>query len=690
MANNFTITISAVDRATKVARKINASLAKITDPVTALGKEVKTVGNHMKVIGKMTGLSQIGKGFAKVGGAAVSAARSVASVVTPIAALTSAGTIAGIVALANSFGKTATSVRNTAGVLGMPTAQLQAYQGAARLAGLASEDMSGGLKALGNVFEDSVTGRNLEAAGAMNQFGISVHRLKNGSIDTTRALRDIADVIHKMPNAQAQQKFAGMFGVEQILPLLQKGSEGIDQLSDKAKALGVVMTPEQIAAGERYNEQMVKLDMTADKLKWSFGSALAPAIEKVLSVVGRLVDKYGAVVSTKVAEYAERLANWIDRTDWEGVATNVGNFVEKIGGVKTIAIALAAITFAGPISGILMMTTGLLRLATFVVPLAIGALMKLGKAKAVSDAAGAAEGAAEDAAGVAKGAASGGAGRSLLARLLPWAARLGVGAALMFHSEGLNTGEDAYLAQHQAQAGAAWSGDPIGDKRRAGAANDPNASDAVSAFQKMGWSRAQAAGIAANLWKESLFNPKAVGDNGHAYGIGQWHEDRQKEFKKRFGTDIRNSSLDQQLQFVDYEMRHGTEQRAGGMLAGAKTAAEAGSIVARFYERPADSAGEAAKRAQIADSIYSGAPGAPSTALASIYSSAAPSGDASGAADAASTPDVSDAGSAAAQHIYLEIDMKNAPPGTTARVKPTANVTTSVTIGRSSVGGDPV
>ena len=169
----------------------------------------------------------------------------------------------------------------------MPTRQLQAYQGAAHLAGLASEDMSGGLKALGNVFEDSVTGRNLEAAGAMNQFGVSVHRLKNGSIDTTRALRDIADVIQKMPNAQAQQKFASMFGVEQLLPLLQQGSAGIDKLVGKAKAIGAVMTPEQIAAGERYNEQMVALEMSADKLKWSFGRALAPAIERVIGVVGR-------------------------------------------------------------------------------------------------------------------------------------------------------------------------------------------------------------------------------------------------------------------------------------------------------------------------------------------------------------------------------------------------------------------
>ncbi|HIA2362665.1 TPA: phage tail tip lysozyme, partial [Burkholderia contaminans] len=594
MANNFTITISAVDKATDVARKVNKSLARITDPINKLGKETKALGDHFRVIGKMTGVSQIAKGFNKVSGAAIGAARSVASVVTPIAALTGAGTVAGIIALATAFGRTATSVKNTAGVLGMPTQQLQAYTGAARLVGLSSEDMSAGLKSLGNAFEDSVTGRNLEAAGAMNQFGISVHRLKNGSIDTTRALSDIANVIQKMPNAQAQQKFASIFGVEQLLPMLQKGGEGIDKLVGKAKSIGAVMTPEQIAAGERYNEQMVALDLQAEKLKVTFGNALAPAVERVVGVVGRLVDKYGAVVGTKIAEYAERIANWIDRTDWAKVANDVGSFLDKIGGLQTVAIALAAITFATPIAGILSMVTGLVRLATFAVPLAIAAFGKLGRAKVASEAAGAAEDAASAAGKAGAGEAAKTAGKGILGRVVPWAVRLGLPLWLMTHSEGLNTGEDAFLAQHRAAPGSAWQGDAVGEQRREGAAKDPKSIDAVNAFQKMGWTRAQASGIAANLWKESLFNPSAVGDNGRAYGIAQWHEDRQSEFKKLFGIDIRKSTLAQQMQFVDYELRHGKEQRAGSMLAATKTAAEAGSIVAKFYERPAQADVESA------------------------------------------------------------------------------------------------
>ncbi|SIT50437.1 Hypothethical protein [Paraburkholderia piptadeniae] len=677
MANNFTITISAVDKATDVARKVNKSLAQITDPINKLGKETKALGDHFSVIGKMTGITQIGKGFTKLSGAAVNAARSVASVVTPIAALTGAGTVAGIVALAMAFGRTATSVKNVAGVLGMPTQQLQAFTGAARLVGLSAEDMSGGLKSLGNVFEDSVTGRNLEAAGAMNQFGIEVHRLKNGSIDTTRALKDIANVIQKMPNAQAQQKFASIFGVEQLLPMLQKGGEGIDKLVNKAKSLGAVMTPEQIAAGERYNEQMVALDLQAEKLKITFGNALAPAVERVVGVVGRLVDKYGAVVGTKIAEYAERLANWIDRTDWGKVATDVGSFLDKIGGVQTIAIAIAAITFATPIAGILSMVTGLVRLATFAIPLAITAFGRLGKAKGAADAAGAAVEAAEGAAGAAGAAGAGGAaksaGKGLLGRFAPWAMRLGLPLWLMTHSEGLNTGEDAYLAQHQAAPGSTWQGDPLQAQNASTDQKGP-----ASLFSDLESKYSLPKGLLDSVWnvessrgKGSMLSPKGaqghfqfMPDTARAYGVHDPFNLRESATgaAKMYSDLLRQNGGNLSMALAAYNWGQGNLSRKGMNNAPGET---------RDYIRK----------------VMAGMSGGSSSLAMStpLYpppqqGAAADAGDQSGASEAMS----------AIQHIYVEVDLKNAPPGTTARVRPSANVTASVKIGQSSVGGEQV
>lgn len=136
-----------------------------------------------------------------------------------------------------------------------------------------------------------------------------------------------------------------------------------------------------------------------------------------------------------------------------------------------------------------------------------------------------------------------------------------------------------------------------------GAAGTASAGADIAQLMGLGWTREQATGIAANLQTESSGNHNAVGDSGQAYGLGQWHPDRQANFAKWAGHDIRQSTHQEQVAFVDQEMRHGSERGAGAELASAKTAAEAASIVSRKYERPADREGEASKRAALASRL---------------------------------------------------------------------------------------
>lgn len=129
--------------------------------------------------------------------------------------------------------------------------------------------------------------------------------------------------------------------------------------------------------------------------------------------------------------------------------------------------------------------------------------------------------------------------------------------------------------------------------------NGMNKNDVMRFFMSKNWTKEQAAGITANLWHESKFDPASVGDSGKAYGIAQWHPDRQKIFKKLFGKDIRQSSVNEQLEFVQYELTH-NEKNAGKRLKNARTARDAGSIVSQFYERPKAVMKEAGSRGETA------------------------------------------------------------------------------------------
>lgn len=129
----------------------------------------------------------------------------------------------------------------------------------------------------------------------------------------------------------------------------------------------------------------------------------------------------------------------------------------------------------------------------------------------------------------------------------------------------------------------------------------------IAFFESQGWSHAQASGIAANLVSESRLDPNARGDGGRAYGIGQWHEDRQIQLRDFAGRrNLDPSDLQTQLRFVQYELTMGEDvgaRRAGRLLRGTNDPAASGSLFSQYYERPADRAGEAAKRGRLAGQL---------------------------------------------------------------------------------------
>lgn len=130
-------------------------------------------------------------------------------------------------------------------------------------------------------------------------------------------------------------------------------------------------------------------------------------------------------------------------------------------------------------------------------------------------------------------------------------------------------------------------------------------SDAFNFFLGKGYSREQAAGIVGNLHGESRLSTTAVGDGGKAYGLAQWHPDRQSIFQKIFGKSIKQSTFNEQLEFVHWELNN-NESRAGRMLKQAGTVADATKIFMKEYERPANMSSYDARVAAAGQAIGGG------------------------------------------------------------------------------------
>jgi len=131
----------------------------------------------------------------------------------------------------------------------------------------------------------------------------------------------------------------------------------------------------------------------------------------------------------------------------------------------------------------------------------------------------------------------------------------------------------------------------------------PSERGIYSSLSSLGWSPHEAIGIMANLQKESGYDPRAIGDEGKAYGIAQWHPDRQKDFQEKYGKNIRSSTLEEQLLFLTHELREGKEQKAGSLLRGAQSPEEATRILSLRYERPQGGLAEATIRERMASAL---------------------------------------------------------------------------------------
>lgn len=144
-------------------------------------------------------------------------------------------------------------------------------------------------------------------------------------------------------------------------------------------------------------------------------------------------------------------------------------------------------------------------------------------------------------------------------------------------------------------------GDLPGGETAAPAASPSSASTrqkVMSYFMAQGWSREDAAALAANAFKESSFNPKAGVGTAHQ-GLFQWDAARRAQILHGTGIDVWNSGVDAQLRAAQWELTH-TEAAAGAGLRKQSGAGAKAIYLDRYYERSGDTASLEQGRALLA------------------------------------------------------------------------------------------
>lgn len=122
-----------------------------------------------------------------------------------------------------------------------------------------------------------------------------------------------------------------------------------------------------------------------------------------------------------------------------------------------------------------------------------------------------------------------------------------------------------------------------------------SAKEIIDFFKNKGLTPEQSAGIAGNLWAESGFKTKALGDNSTSLGLAQWHKERKDsliDWCKSQNLDP--YSVKGQLEYLWHELNT-SEKNALSKVKSSNSVEEASFNFAKYFERCAECKNETSK-----------------------------------------------------------------------------------------------
>lgn len=208
--------------------------------------------------------------------------------------------------------ETASALNDTSVALGVTTEALQELGYAAQLNGSSLEGMADGLRKLSIHMEAAAEGGG-EAAEVFRKLGVSV--TEGGKLRAADAvLEDIAEKFKAMPDGARKVATAvDLFGKSgaALIPTLQAGRDGLAELRQEARELGIVLDKDTIAAGDDLGDTWDKLKAAADGLRYSIGGPLLSGFKELLDSMVRWIKANRELIAQRLRSVMRGIAGAI-------------------------------------------------------------------------------------------------------------------------------------------------------------------------------------------------------------------------------------------------------------------------------------------------------------------------------------------------------------------------------------------
>lgn len=259
-------------------------------------------------------LKKVASEFGSLGRAALSAAGMVAGIGGALSVGAIVSQVKAVADLQDQFGKMAQKV-------GVGVQSLTELNYAAKLSDVSTEDLETGLTRLTSKMADVAQGSK-EAAAVFDSLGVKVKNNDGTLRSSEEVLKDIAQRFSEFADGSTKTAYAveifGRAGAK-LIPLLNSGRDGLAEMAEEARALGVVFDEKAAKAAEQFNDNLTRLGQAAQGLKIELLQGLIPPLTDLTQ---RFLDARAAGI------------DFIDALDIAANIRGFGTLDEKIAEVQ--------------------------------------------------------------------------------------------------------------------------------------------------------------------------------------------------------------------------------------------------------------------------------------------------------------------------------------------------------------------
>lgn len=293
--------LSATD---KMSRIVDEAVKKSTDKLSAFERNTSKAGRSMMKAGTVMAGAGVGIGAAVLG----------------------AG---------KSLGDYAGDVKDMSEATGVGTEAWQKMIYAAKISGIEQEKLMTSMVKFDKQLV-AAAGGSKSAAQIFTDLGISIKDAGGKLRAPEEIFKDVAETLSKVENGAAKTaaatEFFGKSGAE-LLPMLNEGKTGLEQLYKAAEDTGNVMSGDALYAADEFGKKLDAIGLQTKGMMLQLGSSLMPILSTLQQHISNIISK---------------ISNWIKANP--ELASTIGKIVTIGGGLLialgAMSVVLGVITFA--------------------------------------------------------------------------------------------------------------------------------------------------------------------------------------------------------------------------------------------------------------------------------------------------------------------------------------------------------